>query len=292
MKKTLTATASLIATLALTACSSSDNSSAVTSERDLEANYTNYETFEDIRNVLASTDYECTDWRDSDTSDEGGACSMEDRGIHPVIFTEEDEDLGLFANIAFDEFPAANSIILGDNWIFGCMDSLPLGHCQEIANELGGGRVARSLKENDFEMPVLERGATLNYTCEQDRPCDFPIQIESLSPTDECTPGSELEGDNTISGETQLIEMSGTLTANEWQSRLVRANPAAWFWMEDSEGGLHRLSDMRYCDSTEQSWTGLSFADTTDTRTTTFEIPSGIDRLYLDGDQESLILID
>lgn len=103
-----------------------------------------YASSDEFRAAMTSAGYECIEWLEAEDGTEDGECTLDGYGNYPVILEPDGEDPSGFVLMMFDGLPNAESVILGENWLFTCLDNLPTADCQEIADQVGGVRLPRS----------------------------------------------------------------------------------------------------------------------------------------------------
>lgn len=125
------------AALALTACGGGDDDSSPTtveSSGAVTGDLPRFDSTADLRDALAGTDRECTQWRDVD---EGlASCVLPgDAGIHGVYLREDP------TTVAATVFQGESSpaVVIGNNWLFDCgPEGLDTDACGDVADILGG----------------------------------------------------------------------------------------------------------------------------------------------------------
>lgn len=114
----------------------------------------------------------------------------------------------------------------------------------------------------------------IDYTCATDSPCDISIVIKEVSVASTCKHGSWNSAKNPFTEErTKLILFSGTAHINYFASEnSVGINPSALFYAVSPDKKT-RLSELRHCNETRQSWTWLPRNEEETERSTIFAVP-------------------
>ncbi|WP_312801708.1 hypothetical protein [Corynebacterium variabile] len=147
---TLALSAVTCGVLALTACGGDNGDAAPTTVESSDAvtgDLPRFESTAEIRDKLASTDWECQVWNDSADTGEvdgtasscltaiGGGENRDQPSIHAIYLNDHPAET---ASVIFQgESPA---VIVGNNWLFDCGPdtAISIDQCKDIARILGG----------------------------------------------------------------------------------------------------------------------------------------------------------
>lgn len=98
------------------------------------------EALGDLRNHIASTNWECTTWDEFNTG-RSATCGLPHKQGEVNVHVSGDPEL--LTAVLMDTNPALEATVVGENWVYECSAPLGASDCKGLAELFGGESIER-----------------------------------------------------------------------------------------------------------------------------------------------------